>query len=283
MKTMRIAKIAPVKELLYVIGSVVFAAAMFAFAMDSAMDSLGDTNYQQVVANTQQRVSAKMPRQGMDISELTVRIHQATSRLNADGLDRRVEEQDIALIAQQAAPYLAAELGTSKLNIPQVKIGRLGADIAGLYKCGTNTIIINEELDYLDAKRTYPHELKHAQKNCGTFYASITRIFSMSNPNNETKTEVAALEILANQALDGDIAAEKAFFGILSYDMSLLRRIESGNEGGLDSRDLAYFVRPAEIIKEAVDGRRTQYGGIELDGITALLRKLMLREDGKMW
>lgn len=278
MKTMRIAKIAAMGALTAV-GSVALTAVMLA----GVIKGFEDTNYQQVVANSQQRVSAKMPRLEMDISELMIRIHQATSRLNADGLDRRVEEQDIALIAQQAAPYLAAELGTSKLNIPQVKIGQLGADIAGLYRCSANTIIINEELDYLDAKRTYPHELKHAQKNCGTVYASIARIFSMSNPNNETQTEVAALEVLANQALDGDMAAEKAFFGILSYDMSLLRRIESGNEEGLDSRDWAYYIRPAKIIKEAVDGRRTQYGGIELDGITALLRKLMLREDGKMW
>ncbi len=278
MKTMRIAKIAAMGALTAV-GSVALTAVMLA----GVIKGFEDTNYQKVVANSQQRVSAKMPRLEMDISEMMIRIHQATSRLNADGLDRRVEEQDIALIAQQAAPYLAAELGTSKLNIPQVKIGQLGADIAGLYRCSANTIIINEELDYLDAKRTYPHELKHAQKNCGTVYASITRIFSVSNPNYETKTEVAALEVLANQALDGDMAAEKAFFDILSYDMSLLRRIESGNEEGLDSRDLAYFVRPAKIIKEAVDGRRTQYGGIELDGITALLRKLMLREDGKMW
>jgi hypothetical protein len=191
----------------------------------------------------------------------------------------KVTKQDIDNLAEKALPYITHELKTERVNSPDIHLGKM-PEGGGKYLVHSNKVVLSIDMTLGNAVSTIPHELTHAQFTALPFYkravyfslnTRIPRMRSESNPMNETFANVLALEVLANQALDGDIQAKQVFFKNLDAWLTVRERKESGEK--ISGQDFQYYYRPAEAVVAALSGIKPKYSGIELDATVKLIRQ----------
>lgn len=212
--------------------------------------------------------------------------------LGSRGIDveRNPTLQELDEMKIDALPYVASVLEHSKVQNPNTRIipdGNLTAPkgwVAGArYNTFSGTLDIVEGVAGMSlSKDTVAHELIHAQYLSGNMLDLLEPYIGVSNwffgiPRNmprffdETFAAVAAKEVLAMQALNGDTLARNALggWGIDSLHYAIF--------GKQDPMGVKYYTKPAGIFADALSCRADDYRGVRFDGI----RTLMERENKK--
>jgi hypothetical protein len=123
------------------------------------------------------------------------------------------------------------------------------------------------------------HESVHAQILAQPYYIFIADILKFwgerSSVLNEEYAQVATLEVLADQALDGDKLAEATLLTAISSANQLQK------EPQIKQNLKQYTTIPLEIFLDAASGKLKSYKGVQLDGIADFARKTVMETRAK--
>ncbi|MBI2575070.1 hypothetical protein HYV82_04250 [Candidatus Woesearchaeota archaeon] len=208
-------------------------------------------------------------------------------------LDRVVTGNDIEQMVQNALPYIAHELKTDTVFNPYIEVEPYievyepdPSSMQGQKVLGYNPReIIRVGLNFKSgwtaplalAKHVSTHETVHAQRMSynilmNELHEAAKYFFGgfPGSPLNESFAEVVTMEVLANQALDGDSLAQHALLSRLMEDM-----ITDYDEtyGRWSDTARKYVAVPTRAIMGALRGGSDSYEGVRLDGIKVVRYK----------
>jgi hypothetical protein len=187
------------------------------------------------------------------------------------------KQEDLEEIARAAEPYIAHELQINSVNRPRILPVSISENISGSYRLsgpyGMNYIEFDGKSDEL-CKLIITHESIHAQILALPYYkalaADLMNFFGKkSSLYDETYVQVATLEVLADQALDGDKEAKLTLLNFIST-MNVVRK------GEISRWDPPYYTFPLDIFFNASSGKQKYYQGIELDGMAEFARMVVM-------
>jgi hypothetical protein len=195
-------------------------------------------------------------------------VAQAAAAGNSDA------KPDLGKMVLQAEPYMAKELHLKYINRPRIKIGNTNQNKSANYRLfdGREFNYINVSRismdDVLTAKVVSVHESIHAQILAKPYHELVYNLLiswgQRSSVLNESYTEVATFEILADQANSGDAIAEAALLYCI-YDAANKPESERVNAA---STSLHAFINAAL-------GKQKKFYNLELDGVYRFANRLV--------
>lgn len=190
-------------------------------------------------------------------------------------------------------PYVASVLNTKKVHRPRIALVEELEGSSGVYDLENDTIFVARTFRYgfltnSNAKPTIAHELLHSQYRTGDkinafmdhvfmdpyLYLPARLLFLFVPEKYQTRekylnhkfVEVTTLEIVAREALEGDI--DKFEFA---------REVENSIRG-LSVRDKesyksqSDYIQPAKVLLDILSCKLSEYEGVKFYGIRRLLK-----------
>lgn len=199
----------------------------------------------------------------------------AWNQLKAAHVDplAQASSADLEKILTDALPVIADVTGLYKLNVPNLTT-MTSRPNKGFYNPLTNEVVIDKSIStFFDAKYFLPHEFHHAQG------------FNM----DETAAVIVSWEVLARQALAGDMLARY----VLSYDLTRAFQWKEDWQSGKFTTDVkgvlnwigisgiitegtkvTYYAEPASVLSERLESGNLNYNGIPLNGLASFLSRI---------
>ena len=209
--------------------------------------------------------------------KLSVAAKRTTEELKLAGIDidKKFTQDYINNIVNESIPYLTKELQIEAINAPPFTENDYpGVDKGASYYFDIFPSFIPFRHDVMriggsgtiySGKRDVIHELVHAQEKNkpkdGKWIVS---------PRKETFAEIVTWEILANQALDGDLLAK---YLLTNEVLCTLNGSRGKNEYPVCFNNRSPTVA---ILMDVLNGKRESYGNVQLDGLVQFFNKNVL-------
>lgn len=216
-------------------------------------------------------LSVEEQRASVDLySHLSLAAKDSHEQLAQVGIDETLETTQAVAeqMLDRAAHPLGLELGLSKVNLPPV------VDVSSNFPYRFNRIKLGQ-ISLYDSKRWHTFELVRAQTIERPLYKALPDIvFSpftdkFAGTANRTFSQLVAWEVLANQALSGDILAKYVVLSELREGML----VEARRMAGISLSDYEINLRqkPVAVVLKALSGKEDTFRGVKIDGIVKLV------------